>query len=118
MAALRVNLPLLFLVGEGGIGVFRAHEDAGTNTYIIPEAQLQWELFPLLVKPYLGIGAGYFRAISGPAPHSNTFTASASAGVRVGVPLIGAGLRAELRVRGVGSGFGGSAAEWTAGLTW
>jgi hypothetical protein len=118
IGAVRLNIPLLFIVGEGSLAVFRAKESGGTSTYIIPEAQIQWELFPLLVKPYLGIGGGYFKAISGPTPHSNTFTGSASAGVRVSVPLIGAGFRAELRVRGIGSNFSGSAAEWTAGLTW
>jgi hypothetical protein len=38
--------------------------------------------------------------------------------VRVAVPLIGAGVRGEVRVRGIGSGFGGSAAEWTLGVSW
>src|SRR3954468_8011328 len=98
MAALRVDVPLLFVLAEGSYGVFRPKEDRGTSTYIIPEAQLQWQLLPLLVKPYVGIGGGVFRAISGPAPHASEFTGSASAGVRVGVPLIGAGLRAEVRV--------------------
>lgn len=118
IAAVRVTIPILFAVAEGSLGVMRPDEQSGTHTYIIPEAQLQWELFPLLVKPYVGIGAGMFQAISGPGTHTSQFTGSASAGIRVGVPLIGAGLRAELRVRGIGSGFGGSAAEWTAGLTW
>jgi hypothetical protein len=116
--AVRLDIPLLFIIGEGSLGVFRAHEDAGTRTYIIPEAQLQWQIFPLLVKPYVGIGGGWVRAISGPGTHSSTITASASAGVRVGVPLIGAGLRAEVRARGIGSGFNGSAVEYTVGLSW
>ena len=116
--AVRLDVPLLFLVAEGSVGIFRPKEDGGTSTYVIPEAQLQWQIFPLLVKPYIGVGGGVFRSLSGPRGTSNTITASASAGVRVGLPLIGAGLRAELRVRGIGSGFGGSAAEWTAGVSW
>lgn len=117
-AAARLTVPLLFAVAEGSIGIMRPDEQSGTHTYIIPEVQLQWQLFPLLVKPYVGIGAGMFQAISGPGTHTSVFTGSASAGIRVAVPVIGAGLRAELRVRGIGSGFGSSAAEWTAGLTW
>lgn len=116
--ALRLDIPLLFVIGEGSLGIFRAHEQSGTRTYIIPEAQLQWQIFPLLVKPYIGVGGGWVRAISGPGAHSSTVTASASAGVRVGVPLIGAGFRAEVRARGIGSGFNGSAVEYTAGLSW
>ena len=117
-ASLRVDLPLLFVIGEGSVGAFRAKEQAGTSTYVIPEVQLQWQLLPLLVKPYVGIGGGYFRAISGPAQHGSEFTGSASAGVRVGIPLLGAGLRAEVRARGIGSGFSGSAVEYTAGVSW
>ena len=117
-AAVRLTVPILFAVAEGSLGIMRPDEGSGTHTYIIPEAQLQWELFPLVVKPYVGIGAGMFQTITGPGTHMSQFTGSASAGIRVGVPVIGAGLRAELRVRGIGSGFGGSAAEWTAGLSW
>src|SRR4051812_24158951 len=35
--AVRVDVPLLFIIGEGSLGIFRAKEDAGTRTYIIPE---------------------------------------------------------------------------------
>jgi len=115
--ALRVQIPLLVLVAEGSVGVFRPKEDVGTRTYIIPEAQLQWQLLPFIVRPYLGVGGGMFTAISGPDPHNSDLTLSASAGVRVGVPLVGWGFRAELRVRGIGSGFNGAAAEWTLGVS-
>ncbi|MDB4912457.1 MAG: hypothetical protein JWM95_101 [Gemmatimonadetes bacterium] len=116
--ALRLEVPLIFLIAEGSLGVMRPSEGSGTHTYIIPEVQAQWQLLPFLVKPYIGVGGGLFRAISGPGTHANTITGSASAGVRVGVPLIGAGFRAEARVRGIGSGFGGSAVEYTAGVSW
>jgi hypothetical protein len=115
--AIRLNVPLLFANVEGSLGVMHPDESGGAHTYIIPEAQLQWELFPLLVKPYVGLGGGMFRAISGPGDHTSRITGSASAGVRVGLPLVGAGFRAELRVRCIGSSCGGSSAEWTAGVS-
>jgi hypothetical protein len=114
--AIRVDVPLLVVIAEGSLGVFRPKEQSGTSTYIIPEAQLQWQILPFLVKPYVGIGGGLFKAVSGPSSASE-ITASASAGVRVSVPLIGAGVRGEVRVRGIGSSFGGSAAEWTLGVS-
>ncbi len=116
-ASLRLDIPLLFVIGEGSVGVFRAKEQTGTSTYVIPEAQIQWQLLPLLVKPYVGVGGGFFRAISGPSQSGNQFTGSVSAGVRVGVPLIGAGLRGEVRARGIGTNFSGSAVEYTLGLS-
>jgi hypothetical protein len=118
MAALRLDIPLLVLVAEGSLGVLRPQEQSGTHTYIVPEAQLQWQIFPLLVRPYLGVGGGWFRAVSGPGEHRNDLTLSASAGVRFSIPLIGAGLRAEARVRGIGSGFSGSATELMLGVSW
>lgn len=117
IGALRVELPLLVVIAEGSLGVFRPAERSGTHTYLVPEAQLQWQLFPLLVRPYVGLGGGLVQNISGPGERSSRVTGSASLGARVGVPLIGAGLRAELRVRGIGAGFGGRAAELTAGVS-
>src|SRR4051812_12340703 len=117
IGAVRLDIPLLALVAEGSFGVMRPKEDAGTRTYIIPEAQLQYQLFPLLVRPYIGVGAGWFRAVSGPDQHTNDLTLSASAGVRFSIPLVPFGLRAEARVRGIGSGFTGSASELTVGAS-
>jgi hypothetical protein len=117
IGAVRVDIPLLMLVAEGSFGVMRPTEDVGTRTYIIPEAQLQYQLFPLLVRPYIGVGGGWFRAVSGADPHRNDLTLSASAGVRFSIPLLPLGLRAEARVRGIGSGFGGSATELTLGAS-
>jgi hypothetical protein len=118
MAALRLDIPLLVLVAEGSLGVLRPSQQLGTRTYIVPEAQLQWQILPLLVKPYLGVGGGWFRAVSGPGEHRNDLTLSASAGVRFSIPLIGAGLRAEARFRGIGSGFSGNATEIMLGVSW
>ena len=117
IGALRADLPLFSLRLEGSVAVMRPHENDGTRTFVIPEAQLQYQLFPFLVQPYIGIGGGVFDAVAGPDPHRRDATFSASAGVRVGAPLIGVGLRAEARARGIGSGFSRSATELTIGLS-
>lgn len=116
--AVRLEVPFPIIIIEGSLGAFRPKEQDVQRTYIIPEAQLQWQILPFLVRPYIGVGGGWFRAVSGPDPHPSDLTGSVSAGVRAGIPLIRAGLRAELRVRGIGSGFGSSTAEWTVGLRW
>jgi hypothetical protein len=116
IGALRIDVPLLSLIAEGSLAAFRSYEEDGRRTYLIPEAQLQWQLLPLLVRPYIGLGGGLFRAIEGPGPHPNEFTGSASAGVRVGIPFIAAGFRGEVRVRGIGSRFGSSATEFVLGV--
>jgi hypothetical protein len=115
----RLDIPLLMLIGEASVGAFRPTEDNDVHrTYVIPEVQLQYQLLPVLVRPYLGVGAGMFRAISGPDPHRSDLTLSAAAGVRIGIPLTGIGVRGEVRARGIGSGFSGSAVEWTLGVSW
>ena len=118
IAALRVDLPLFPMIAEGSLTAFRPLEQNGVRrTYVIPEAQLQFQLFPMIVRPYVGVGAGYFRAITGPDPRQNDVAVSASAGVRAGLPGLPFGLRAEFRVRGIGSGFSRNTAEWTLGLS-
>lgn len=115
--AVRLELPLATLVAEGSLGVFRPDEQTVQHTYLIPEAQLQWQILPFVVRPYLGAGIGWFRAVSGPSPMANDLTVSASGGVRVGLPLLGFGLRAEVRTRGIGSGFDRKATEFTVGVS-
>jgi hypothetical protein len=115
--AVRVDVPLLAVIAEGSLGMMRPKEQDGTRTYVIPEVQLQYQLFPLLVRPYLGVGGGVFKAIAGPDPQRSDFTLSAAAGVRATIPLIGFGVRAEARVRGIGSGFSGSSTELTVGVS-
>lgn len=118
IAAARIDLPLFPLIAEASLTAFRPNEQNGVRrSYIIPEAQLQFQLFPMFVRPYIGIGAGYFRAITGPDPHRNDVTYSASAGIRAGLPTLPFSLRTEVRVRGIGSGFAGSATEWTIGIS-
>lgn len=115
--AVRVDVPLLTLVGEGSVGILRPKENGGARTYIVPEVQLQYQLLPVLVRPYIGIGGGVYKAIAGADPHPSDLTLSASAGVRATIPLTGIGLRAEARARGIGSGFSRSATEWTLGVS-
>jgi hypothetical protein len=117
IGALRVDIPLLVLVAEGSLGIMRPKEQSGTRTYIIPEAQLQYHILPILLRPYIGVGGGLFKGISGPEPLESRMTLSASAGIRATLPLTGLGFRVEARVRGIGSHFAGSSAELTAGLT-
>ena len=117
IGALRVDIPVVVAVLEGSIAAFRPQDGGSAHTYIIPEAQLQWQLFPTIVRPYLGAGLGWFKSITGSSPHGNDLTTSLSAGVRVGVPLVPITGRAEIRVRGVG-GFGSHATELTIGGSW
>lgn len=116
--AVRVDLPLLLILAEGSVGAFRTTENGESRTYLIPEAQLQWQLLPVLVRPYIGVGGGWFRSVSGPSPQENDITLSASAGVRVGIPLTGLGGRAEVRVRQIGSSMNRHAVELTLGASW
>jgi len=116
--ALRLDLPISALILEGSLGAFRTNEQFNAHrTYIVPEGQLQIQLFPMFIRPYVGVGGGWVREVSGPDPRRNEMTLSASAGIRAGLPILPFSIRAELRVRGIGSGFGGSAAEWTLGLS-
>lgn len=116
--ALRVDVPLLMFVGEGSVGLFRPHETDGTPTYVIPEVQLQYQFLPFLVRPYVGVGGGWFRAVSGTDPRGNELTGSASAGIRITPPILGFGLRGEVRLRGVGSSWGSNnATEFLIGIS-
>jgi hypothetical protein len=116
IGALRVTIPLIVFVAEGSLGVIHPDENGNAHTYIIPEAQLQYQFLPFIVRPYIGVGGGWFRAVSGPDPRPSTGTASASAGVRISPPLLGFGLSGEVRFRGIGSGFNSTATEFTLGI--
>jgi len=114
--AVRLELPIATLLVEGSLGAFRPDEQTVQRTYIIPEGELQWQILPLFVRPYVGAGIGWFRAISGPStPRDVTY--SASAGVRLGLPVLGFGLRAEARTRAIGSGFDRKTTEFTVGVS-
>jgi hypothetical protein len=117
IGALRVDIPLLALVAEGSLGVMAPKEDPGRTTYVIPEVQLQYQILPILVRPYIGVGGGLFKGVSGAKSDFSQMTLSAAAGIRATLPLTGLGLRVEGRIRGIGSGFNGSSAELTAGIS-
>lgn len=116
--AVRVDLPLSALIVEGSFGAFRPQENFGVRrTYVVPEGQLQLQLFPAFIRPYVGIGGGWMRAVSGPEPLRSDVTASVSAGVRLGLPGLPFAVRGEVRLRGIGSSFGQRASEYTIGFS-
>jgi len=117
IGGLRIDVPLLAVVAEGSVAVFRATEEDERHTYIIPEVQAQWQLFQLLIRPYVGVGAGWFHPFSG-SSLGNQATYSASFGVRAGIPLSPVAFRAEFRTRTIGSTFNRHANEFTVGVRW
>jgi hypothetical protein len=103
---------------EAGFLFARPDQQFGAKTNLfIPEVQLQAQ-FPARFAPYLGVGAGMafdFRQERFGGTQSNV-SVSGAGGVRAWfTDRLGA--RGELRVRGIGSEFQGSAAEWTLGAT-
>lgn len=102
---------------EAGIAAARPAQQFGdTTTYVIPEVQAQVQLPLGRVAPYLGGGVGVALDFRDEI-HGGTqadVTVSAAAGLRAWITER-LGARAELRVRGIGRSFAGSAAEWTIG---
>jgi hypothetical protein len=121
LLAVRADRPLgpLWLLGEGSLSTFRTDEQGGSVSYIVPEVQLQLQV-PRAIAPYLGFGAGAFRRDGADAANvdQSVLTTSGAVGIRLWGLIPRAVLRAELRVRGVGEHFTGSAAEWTGGVGW
>ena len=123
MIAARAELPLSrHFLAEGGLTVARPEQQFGaTTTFIVPEAQLQAQL-PLAdgrIAPYLGagVGAAFDRRTRALGGTQTDLSVSGATGVRYWV-TDQLGLRAELRARGIGTGFEGAAAEWTLGTSW
>lgn len=117
LGAIRLDVPVLIAVVEGSVAVFRPREAGVTHTYVIPEAQLQWQLFPAVVRPYIGLGGGLIKSVGSSSISRSDLTLSAAAGVRVGIPLTPLGVRGEVRLRSIG-GFSDHAAEFTLGASW
>ncbi len=107
-----------WLLGDLNIASFRPTLQSGRAvTYIFPEVQLQVQS-PTVFSPYAGAGVGLGYASGVGVASSGTITASAAVGARYyGLPN-GLALGAELRVRGIGTGFSGSMADGMIGLTW
>jgi hypothetical protein len=118
IGAVRVDIPVVLVLLEGSLAAFRPTEAGDTHTYVIPEAQLQWQFFPAIVRPYIGVGGGWIKSLGSSTTSRSDVTLSASAGVRVSVPIIGFGVRAEARARSIGSGFHEHATEFTLGASW
>jgi hypothetical protein len=107
------------VVLEVGGGMARLDQDVGRTTLLVPEGQVQAQAHLGNWRPYIGVGAGVAFDVRNEAIGGwNTEpTVSASVGTRLWFRRWLA-LRAELRLRGIGSGFEGAAAEWTGGLQW
>lgn len=108
------------LILEGGAIVAHPGQQFGdTTTFVVidAQAQLQWPVY--VFRPYVGVGPGValdFRSTADRGTQAD-LTLSAAAGVRA--PLRDRlGIRAELRVRGIGERFTSSTAEWTLAVSW
>ena len=121
MLAVRAEYPLArYALVEGGLTAARPEQQFGrTSTFLAPEAQLQAQLPLGRVAPYIGVGAGAAFDSRGDAfgGTRSDLTVSGAGGLRAQLTEQ-VGVRAELRVRGIGTGFTGSAAEWTLGAAW
>ena len=121
MASARGEIPISrIMLLEGSLSYARPEQQFGGHTsFLIPEVQahLQWPLGR--VAPYLGAGGGL----------AMDFRGEDVGGLETDVTLSGAGglrvrlserlsARAELRVRGIGTDFSGSAVEWIVGASW
>jgi hypothetical protein len=117
--AARLDRPLgvHWLLGEGSLATFTTDEQGGSNTYLIPEVQLQLQV-PRVIAPYVGGGFGGFGRVAGDASRDMALTTSAAAGVRLWGIIPRGVLRAEVRLRGIGREFTGSAFETTGGVGW
>ena len=121
MLALRGFLPIsrIGTLELGVLGARPSQQFGETTTFLAPEAQIQLE-WPLgRVAPYLGLGGGVaFDIASKDAGGTDVDpTLSSALGLRARLDER-LGVRAELRVRGIGDTFQGSSAEWTLGLTY
>ena len=119
VVALRFDdMPKRWLVTELSLAYLHPPmQSGGRETLLIPEGQLQVQAPFSFVMPYLGIGGGAAFAHGG-GQTETTATASVATGLRIVLPNAPVSLQAELRVRGIGSSFSGSTAEWTGGLRW
>ena len=122
MAAVRFDQPLAtrYWLLEGGLVLARPGQQFGdTTTFAVAEAQLQLQWPTIRLSPYLGAGGGIALDLRDDADGGvqSDLTLSVSGGGRFQLRER-LGMRAELRVRGIGTGFTGSTAEWTLGLSW
>jgi len=115
----RIDVPVrAALILEGAVSVMSAPQAGDTTTVVFPEALVQVQL-PRRLAPYLGLGLGVAVDIRdedfGGTQIDPTFIGAA--GIRFDLTET-AGLRTELRVRGHETGFVGTTADWTGGVSW
>src|SRR5205085_9267955 len=115
MAVVRGDLPLnRFIAFDGGlIGALPTQDFLERTTLLAPEIGMQLQV-PRRFAPYLSADIGRIFAIRGSSLGGtrNDVSYSAALGARVWLREH-TGMRAEFRLRGVGEGFTGSAAEVT-----
>ena len=120
MAVVRGDLPLnRFIAFDGGlIGALPTQDFLERTTLLAPEIGMQLQV-PRRFAPYLSADIGRIFAIRGSSLGGtrNDVSYSAALGTRVWLREH-TGVRAEFRLRGVGEGFTGSAAEVTLGVAW
>ncbi len=101
-----------WLIGDASIRVMKPRQQFNERAWFaIPELQAQFQTPRGVVRPYVGVGGGWFSG------SQQRGTASGALGLRYVGRATPLGAREELRVRGIGQSFGGAAAEWTTGAT-
>jgi opacity protein-like surface antigen len=121
------------LLAEASLGYTRYDAQGNVrSSLLIPELGLQLQAPLGGISPYVGIGAGVAANRVGGGDSTDpitgirrsavsrtttdpTFSAAIGGRIAVSSPMSAVG---ELRVRGIGSGFEGSTAEWTLGIAW
>lgn len=118
--ALRLDLPMAtWLYLEPSFGYVTYTSRGGSHIrHLTAEVQVQGSMPFGRWHPYLGGGAGGFFDLRKQRAGADFVqpTVSGSGGVRFTLPR-GLGVRAELRVRGMGEHFAGSATEWSGGIS-
>lgn len=116
MLAVRAATPVRSTVLlEGGITAARLDEQfVERTTWLFPEVQAQLQASWGGIAPYVGLGGGLGVALrDGDSDVEPTLSGSVGVRAALGGRV---GLHGEARLRGIGSGFEGSAAELTAGV--
>jgi hypothetical protein len=118
---LRLDLPMSdYVYAEPGF-VYMTYRSQGADPirHLSAEIQVQGSYPFGRWRPYLGAGAGGFFDLRKQRGGAELVRPAFSGAGGTRVALTGnLGARAELRVRGIGKGFDGTTAEWSAGLSW
>jgi len=114
-AAIRFDVPVgrLFIL-EPGMGFFRYRTEFGQRiNYLLPEIGFQFQPGGGVVRPYVGVGAGFSEYLTGPG--ASPGTVHAAVGVRAMVTR-DYGIRGEVRIRGLDPFSGQQMTEFAVGL--